>query len=76
MEVIGALAAQDRHEAPPPKIGLTEALYLGDQLATRKKPPDVFPPEPWNTAHLQALGVQKDILAWEKLTLGPNGEAH
>jgi HD-like signal output (HDOD) protein len=50
----------------PGDFSVTTALYIADQIASRKSPPDSFAVPEWNTTYLQAVGCMEDVAAWEK----------
>jgi HD-like signal output (HDOD) protein len=70
VNVIEAIAALDKPEAPPGGVfSVPAALYVADRLASRKSPPDKFVVETLDPAYLQAVGCADDIAGWEELRL-------
>jgi HD-like signal output (HDOD) protein/CheY-like chemotaxis protein len=64
--VIAAIALQDDpQQEPGGAFSLASALYVADNIASRKSPPDGFPVEAWNAEYLRAIGCLDDIPAWE-----------
>lgn len=47
------------------------ALHIADQIASRRSPPDPFPPLEWNSGYLRSIGGPEDLAAWER-----NGGSH
>jgi HD-like signal output (HDOD) protein len=75
-DVVMALALQDNpQDEPGNKFTLASAVYVGDQIATRKSPPDDFAVEEWNSAYLEKIGCQEDVPNWEKSPFPPKGTA-
>lgn len=73
MEVVTALGYQDNpQEAPGDAFCLTSALYIADQLATRKTPPDDFGAEEWKRDYLQTIGCLDDLARWESSAFPPD----
>lgn len=66
--VIRAVACQERPEndGGPRQFSLTTALYIADQVATRKSPPDAFAIPDWDGAALEAVGCEADFSVWER----------
>jgi HD-like signal output (HDOD) protein len=70
VNVINAIAALDKPEAPPGgPFSVPAALYVADRLASRKSPPDNFVAEDLDPVYLRAVGCVDDIAGWEKLPL-------
>jgi HD-like signal output (HDOD) protein/CheY-like chemotaxis protein len=67
--VIGALSLNGTVPNQEVKFTLSSAVYVADGIATRKTPPDSFPPEPWDTAYLEAVGCADKIAEWEKTSI-------
>jgi HD-like signal output (HDOD) protein len=66
--VIQAVALQEHPENDPSgEFSLATALYIADQVATRKSPPDAFAIPEWNSECLKAMGCESDIAVWERL---------
>ncbi len=66
--VVHAVASQDQPENDPgQEFSLATALYIADQVATRKCPPDSFAIPDWDGVRLAALGCEPDLAAWESL---------
>jgi HD-like signal output (HDOD) protein len=42
------------------------ALYIADQIASRRSPPDPFPPVEWNASYLRSIGGPEELAAWER----------
>ena len=71
-EVVSAISLQDYpQEEPGGAFTLTSALYIADQLAARKAPPDDFAMEAWNTDYLRTIGCLDDLPAWESPSFPP-----
>jgi HD-like signal output (HDOD) protein len=65
--VIQAVSCQEHPENDPSgQFGLATALYIADQVATRKSPPDSFAIPDWNAACLQALDCEPDLAVWQR----------
>lgn len=68
--VVKAVLCQEHPERETGRdFSITSALYIADQLACRKSPPDNFAVPEWNTAYLEAVGCAADMAEWEKLPL-------
>jgi HD-like signal output (HDOD) protein len=68
--VIAAIGQLDSPQADTTNaFTVASALYLGDGIASRQTPADIFPPEDWDTGYLTAIGCREKIAAWEKLSL-------
>jgi HD-like signal output (HDOD) protein len=66
--VIRAVACQEHPERDPNgEFCLAAALYVADQVVTRKSPPDSHVIPDWNPECLQALGWESDFAVWEQL---------
>ena len=66
--VIQAVSCQEHPENDPSRqFSLTTALYIANQVATRKSPPDSFAVPEWNAACLQALGCEPALAVWQQL---------
>jgi HD-like signal output (HDOD) protein len=48
------------------EFSVLSALYIADQLACRKSPPDPFGVSEWNTEYLQKIGCAEDVAVWGK----------
>jgi HD-like signal output (HDOD) protein len=65
--VILAVSCQEHPENDPSRqFSLATALYIADQVATRKSPPDSFAIADWNAGCLQALGCEPDLAVWQR----------
>jgi HD-like signal output (HDOD) protein len=65
--VIQAVSCQEHPEKDPSgQFSLAAALYIAEQVATRKAPPDSFAIPDWNAACLQALGCEPDFAVWQR----------
>lgn len=66
--VVQAVACQEHPENDSSgEFSLATALYVADQVATRKSPPDSFAIADWNAECLQAVGCEPDLTAWQRL---------
>jgi HD-like signal output (HDOD) protein len=50
-------------------FSVTSALYIADQLATRKMPPDMLPAPDWNADYLRSIGCPAEMDAWDRSAL-------
>jgi hypothetical protein len=65
--VIQAVAGQEHPGAGESgECSLTTALYIADQVATRKAPPDCFAIPDWEGDGLKAIGCEGDFAVWER----------
>jgi HD-like signal output (HDOD) protein len=65
--VIQAVSCQEHPENEPSRqFSLATALYIADQVATRKSPPDSFAIPDWNAECLKALGCEPDLAVWQR----------
>lgn len=66
-DVIRAVSLLDHPEQEQAGgFSVTAALYIADQIASRKSPADSFAVPEWNTAYLQTVGCIEDVAAWAK----------
>jgi HD-like signal output (HDOD) protein len=70
---IGALDDPQRDSAQG--MTISAALYIADQIASAKFPPDSFSIEGWNMDYLNSVGCADQIPVWEKLFSQTPGEA-
>ena len=67
--VIQAVACQEHPENDPSgELSLAAALYIADQVATRRSPPDSFAIPDWNPECLKALGYESDFAVWQRIS--------
>ncbi|MGO8676458.1 MAG: HDOD domain-containing protein [Limisphaerales bacterium] len=65
--VIQAVACQEHPESDPSsEFSLATALYIADQVATRKSPPDSFAMAEWKSDCLKALGCESELAVWQR----------
>lgn len=66
----GVVEALSRLDLPASKNGavfsLSSALYVANQVATKKTPPDEFPPPEWDTEYLRSIGCPSEMGAWDR----------
>jgi HD-like signal output (HDOD) protein len=66
--VIQAVACQEHPEDDPSGgFSLATALYIADQVATRRSPPDSFAIADWNAKCLLARGCEPELAVWERI---------
>ena len=69
--VVAAISFLERPEEEHPKsFSLTSALYIADQLASRRFAPDPFPPTEWSRLYVRSVGGPEELAAWEKRSKG------
>ena len=65
--VILAVACQEGPEKDGSKeFSPATALYIADQVATRKWPPDSLAVADWNAEYLKAVGCESDLSVWQR----------
>jgi HD-like signal output (HDOD) protein len=66
--VIQAVACQEHPENDPSgQFSLATALYIADQVVSRKSPPDAFAIPDWNRECLEAVDCESDLAVWQEL---------
>ncbi|MGA2749389.1 MAG: HDOD domain-containing protein [Verrucomicrobiota bacterium] len=65
--VVAAVSLLDRpQDEKASKFTLASALYIADQVASRKSSPDAFPPAEWDAEYVRSVGGDGDIGAWQR----------
>jgi HD-like signal output (HDOD) protein len=65
--VVAALSSLDNPGAlGAAEFSITAALFIADQIATRKYPPDSCQPPEWNAAYLRSINCPEDAKSWER----------
>ncbi len=65
--VVAALSSLDNPEADgATEFSMTSALFVADQIATRKYPADPCQPLEWNSAYLRSIHCPEDAKSWER----------
>jgi HD-like signal output (HDOD) protein len=66
----GVILAVAWHEGPEnggsKEFSPATALYIADQVATRKWPPDSLAVADWNAEYLKAVGCESDLSVWQR----------
>jgi HD-like signal output (HDOD) protein len=66
-EVVEAVAALDPAARQNGNdFSLSSALYVADQMAARKTPPDQFPTSDWDADYLRSIGCAPEVEAWDR----------
>lgn len=65
--VVRAIAFLEKPEDEHAKsFSLATGLYIADHIASRRFPPDPFPPMDWNRLYVRSMGGPEELAAWER----------